>query len=185
MKSSNIAFTKLSCAHQQQVFEWLDKPHIKEFWDNSIEHRQDIVLFINGRQEPSPYADGIFTYWIGTINNDPYCLLMTSDMIDVPELPEYYRPYLASDGKTCSLDFMVGNDKYVGQGLAAPTLQAFMKFMKNVDKSITRFIIDPEESNPRAKHVYEKAGFMVVDEFVSTKGTGKGLKHFLMVKDLA
>lgn len=181
---SKISFEKLSVTNHHHLLDWLKEPHVIEFWDNSNEHRQDLVLFMNGRREPSPYAEGIFTYWIGKIGSDPYCMLMTSEMIVVPELPEYYRPYVAITGKTCSLDFMIGNRKYLGQGLAAPTLNAFMQFMKGVDADITRFLIDPEESNPRAKHVYEKAGFIVVDEFVSTKGSGAGARHYLMLKDV-
>ncbi len=180
-----IHFEKATLSHQAAIFKWLDAPHVKEFWDNSSEHREDILLFINGRKAPSPYSDGIFTYWVGTIGNEPYCLLMTSDMFDSADLPSYYRDCLSKTGKTCTIDFMIGNDKYVDTGLAAPTLEAFTTFMqKNIDPIIDTFMIDPEEANSRAKHVYEKAGFQTISEFVSTQSSGKGLKHFLMIKKM-
>ena len=60
-----------------------------------------------------------------------------------------------------------------------------MQFMREkMDPSIDTFMIDPEEVNFRAKHVYEKAGFRTIAEFISTRGSGKGIKHFLMVKKL-
>ena len=179
-----IDFEKARLSHIAPIFNWLDAPHVKEFWDNTPEHREDIVLFVNGRKEPSPYSDGIFTYWVGSIENEPYCLLMTSEMLDIPDLPEYYRDCLSKTGKTYSIDFMIGNEKYFGKGLAAPTLEAFTKFIQtNIDDTIDRFMIDPEEQNTRAKHVYEKAGFETISEFISTHGSGYGIKHFLMIKD--
>lgn len=29
------------------------KPHAQEFWDTSQEHKNDILIFIDGRKEPS------------------------------------------------------------------------------------------------------------------------------------
>ena len=180
----NIHFEKATLPYHYVILEWLDAKHIKEFWDNTPEHRQDILLFMQGRKESSPYADGIFTYWIGFIEQDPYCLVMTSEMINDADLPSYYRECISKTGKTYSIDFMIGNENYFGKGLAAPTLDTFMRFMREkIDSSIDTFMIDPEEANPRAKHVYEKAGFQTVSEFVSTRGSGKGTKHFLMIRN--
>ncbi len=182
--SPNINFEQANILHQSTILKWLDAPHVKAFWDNTPEHRDDIIIFINGRKEPSPYADGIFTYWVGSIENDPYCLLMTSEMLDEPDLPQYYREHLSKTGKTYGIDFMIGSEKHFGKGLAAPTLKAFMQYLhEHHDKSIDRFMIDPAQTNPRAKHVYEKAGFHVVCEFISTQGSFEGVKHFLLIKD--
>ena len=75
---------------------------------------------------------------------------------------------------------MIGNLKFLGQGLAAPTLQAFTEFMKNsIDRTIDTFIIDPKENNPRAIHVYQKAGFILIKKFDYLNG-----KNVIMVKKL-
>lgn len=180
-----IHFEKATLPYYETILNWLDTYHVKEFWDNTPEHKQDILLFMQGRKEPSPYANGIFTYWIGFIDQDPYCLVMTSEMVDSVDLPSYYRECISKTGKTCSIDFMIGNENYFGKGLAAPTLEAFMQFMREEgDPSIDTFMIDPEERNARAKHVYEKAGFQTIAEFISTRGSGKGIKHFLMIKNV-
>lgn len=180
-----VHFEKATQEHINAIFTWLEAPHVQEFWDNTPEHREDIILFVNGRKAPSPYADGIFTYWIGSIENEPYCLLMTSEMLNSPDLPEYYLNCLSKTGKTYSIDFMIGNKDYVAKGLASPTLEAFMQYIHSqIDSTIDRFMIDPEESNARAKHVYEKAGFKTIAEFISSHGSGSGSKHFLMIKDL-
>lgn len=179
-----ITFEKASPAHRESIFEWLESPHVKEFWDNSPNHRDDILIFMNGRKEPSPYFDGIFDYWIGLVNNDPYCLVMTSEILPTQtDLSNLWRSNLSKNGKTFSIDFMIGNQKYFGKGLAAPTLEAFTGFIQaKIDPSIDTFFIDPEESNERAKHVYEKAGFHCIADFHRDCNGEKDVRHFLMVK---
>lgn len=181
----NIRFEKATLAHQDIIFEWLEEPHVREFWDNSPEHRMDIEIFMKGRQETTPYYNGIFDYWVGSIEDGPYCLLMTSTVNAEDDLPEEWGLYFSKTGKTFSIDFMIGNKNYFGKGLAAPTLKAFMGFIqKNVEPTVDLFMIDPAETNPRAKHVYEKAGFETVAEFVRDDGFFKNIKHSLMVKKL-
>lgn len=183
---SNIAITfeKASLKYRESVFEWLDAPHVKEFWDNSQSHRDDILIFMNGRKESSPYFDGMFDYWIGLIDNDPYCLVMTSEILPTQtDLSDLWRNNLSKKGKTFSIDFMIGNQRYFGKGLAAPTLEAFTGFIQaKIDSAIDTFFIDPEESNERAKHVYAKAGFHCIAEFHRDCNGEKDVKHFLMVK---
>lgn len=176
----NINFEKAQLHHQRIIFEWLNQPHVQAFWDNSEEHRNDIVLFMEGRKTASFYFDGVFTYWVGRDESTPFCLIMTSDLSLSPNISEIR--HLSTTGKTCSLDFMIGNIGYLSKGLAADTLKAFMSFMRKTDPIIDTFIIDPSEDNPRAKHVYEKAGFQVIDTYITEKGYFKGDNNFLMKK---
>lgn len=182
---TQIHFAKATLPFYDTILTWLDASHVKTFWESPPEHRQDILLFMQGREVPSPYADGIFTYWLGFFDAEPFCMIMTSEMIDDANLPSYYKQCISQTGKTYSIDFMIGSKKHFGQGLAALTLEAFMQFMRESDPSIDTFMIDPEEANVRAKHVYEKAGFHTLSTFVcarGSRGSSKDLKHFLMIK---
>lgn len=176
----NPHFEKATLAHKDVIFEWLEEPHVREFWDNSPEHCMDIEIFMKGRQEATPYHNGIFDYWVGSIEIMPYCLLMTSTVNPKDDLPEGWGPYLSKTGKTFSIDFMIGNKDYFGKGLAAPTLKAFTGFITDkVDRAVDTFIIDPNKNNPRAKHVYEKAGFKIIGGFMR-----RGENFYLMVKTM-
>ena len=84
----DIHFKQATLLEKDIIFGWLNKPHVQEFWDNSPAHREDILNFMNSRKEPSTYADGIFTYWVGSLENEPYCLLMTSEATAEDDLPE-------------------------------------------------------------------------------------------------
>ena len=59
------------------------------------------------------------------------------------------------------------------------------ELQKEGDQEIYTFIIDPDASNLKAKHVYEKGGFRVVGDFYRDFGSEKNVKHLLMVKHLS
>ncbi len=182
-----MQFKKASIEQKDTVLSWLKEPHIQEFWDNRPEHARDILIFMNGRKEPSPYSDGIFDYWVGFVHDEPYCLLMTSEIKPTESnLTTLWKTHLSKLGRTFTIDFMIGNRKYLGCGLGGPTLEAFTKFIQEeVDRSIDTFFIDPADSNPRAKHVYEKAGFKVVATFHRDFGKEKNAKHHLMIRNMS
>ncbi len=177
----NIHFEKISQKHKETIFQWLEEAHVKEFWDNSQDHKDDILNFIEGRKIPSTYCDGLYVYWIAKINSEPYALIMT-----IQEKPEYdiaplKKIYLSKTGHTYGLDFMIGNKSYFSKGLGAPTLVKFMDFFrKEVDPKADTFLIDPEESNPRARRVYEKAGFEYMGDFIGF--ISKSNTHLLVKK---
>lgn len=178
-----MRFEKVSLKHKDIIYEWLEYPHVKEFWDNSQEFKDDMLIFMYGRKSHSSYFNGIFTYWIGKIEEDPYCLVMTS-VVDANEnILELWKDNLSKSGKTYTIDFCIGNKNYLGKGLASITLETFTKFFqKNIDNNADTFFIDPDENNPRAKRVYEKAGFELIGTFDMEMGFFKGHKSLLMVK---
>lgn len=182
-----ITFEQLSHAYKDTLFNWLSEPHMQEFWDNSQEHKDDIINFINGRVTPSLYFDGVFTYWIGLIENEPFCFILTAQENSNRPCPQLYTDYMSTTGSSYSLDFGIGNTAFLNKGLAAPSLEAFTIFFKTqIDPSADTFFIDPDADNPRAQHVYEKAGFKLVGEFIAEKvyWDFTGEKSYLMVKKM-
>lgn len=182
---NSIYFEKVNQQHQETIFSWLAELHMQEFWDNSQEHKDDILNFINGRVSPSVYFGGIFTYWIGMLDNEPFCFILTAEVHPDDECEPIWKEHLSTTGKTYSIDFGIGNSKFLGKGLAAPTLKKFTAFFqKKIDLLVDTFFIDPDENNPRAKHVYEKAGFNLVGNYDVQNGVFKGNVSYLMVKKL-
>ncbi len=181
----NIQFEKVNLKHQKDIFEWLKEPHMQEFWDNSQGHKDDILNFMNGRTEPSNYFKGMNSYWVGSIDGKPYSLIMTHAENESTNPPGYMKPYLSNSGKTFGLDFCIGNKNFFGQGLGASTLIAFMEYFSSViEPEVDTFLIDPFTNNPRAIHVYQKAGFQVMCEFTQEGGYFNQHKGVLMVKKL-
>ncbi len=183
---NNLIFKKATLDDKDTIFSWLDEPHVIEFWDNSQAHRDDILNFMMGRQQPSPYFDGIFDYWLGYINEEAFCFLLTSPVTATQDIPQLYKQHLPADGNAYGIDFCIGNTSCLGKGLAASTLQAFMQyFVAKVDTNTCRFFIDPDAHNPRAIHVYAQAGFEKVGEFIMPGGVFAGEKSVLMAYDIS
>jgi|ERR1700722_3779392 len=180
----NIHFEKANLQHQKFILAWLEEPHMKEFWDNSQGHKDDILNFIHGKKQH--YFYGTTMYWVGFLDDQPYSFLLTDQIhSDQEDLTDLHRDQQSKTGTTISIDFGIGNKTFLGKGLAAPTLQAFIKFYNaQIDQKADTFFIDPDESNSRAKHVYEKAGFEVVGEYNMCQGFFKGNSSYLMVKKL-
>lgn len=175
----NNRFEKATFQYQKAIFD----PHVKEFWDNSQAHKDDILNFMNRKKEPSDYFGAIFTYWVGLFDDVAYCLIMTHEENESMDLPDNYKPYIFICGKIFGLDFCIGNTEYLGKGLAAPTLITFMDyFVKEIETDTDTFLIDPFMNNPRAIHVYQKAGFQIKCEFTQEGGYFDQSKGFLMVK---
>ncbi|MBX9977871.1 MAG: acetyltransferase [Alphaproteobacteria bacterium] len=178
-----ITFEKATKVHQAAIFDWLKKPHIKEFWDNSQKHKDDILNFMDGRKEPSPYFGGMNTYWIGRMNDIPYAFIISHEENKETNPPAYLTPYLSPSGKTICLDFCIGNVDFFCKGYAASTLTAFMDyFSQEIEPATDIFLIDPYLNNPRAIHVYEKAGFDIMNEFTQDGGYFDQTKGLIMIK---
>jgi len=162
--------------------EWLEKDHVREFWDNSQELKDDIRIFVEGRKEGSPYFGGIFDYWVGSYDAEPFCLLMTSYLLPQEELPEIWKDHLSTTGRSISIDFFIGDERYLGRGLAADTLRGFVQFFHSkIEPDADTFFIDPSLENPRAQHVYAKAGFVPIGTYVVKSVVFKGRENQLMV----
>lgn len=182
-----IRFEKASHKHKDIIFQWLSEPHMIEFWDNSQEHNDDILNFMDGRKTPSTYFCGTFVYWVCYVDDQPFAFLL-SDLFrsDQPNLSDVHLANLSKTGHTIGLDFGIGNPNFIGKGLAAPTLEAFVAYYtSHIDPKADTYFIDPNTDNPRAIHVYEKAGFKKVGNFIMQEASFfKGEPSHLMVKKI-
>jgi RimJ/RimL family protein N-acetyltransferase len=62
-------------------------------------------------------------------------------------------------------------------GLSWRTLQAFAK---SASQDVSALLVDPEAANEKAIHIYNKAGFIKVGEFVRKEGIFVNKLHFVM-----
>ncbi len=181
----NIHFEKVTGAHLDTIFSWLRQPHIMEFWDNTQAHKDDIVNFAEGRKTPSSYAGGKYDYFLAYLEDEPFAMLMTIQETHKEDIGEEKLKRLSKTGHTYGLDYMIGNPKFFGKGYGSQTLSDFIDyFRKIVDPKADAFLIDPASDNVRAKHVYMKAGFKHVCDFMmegDVSGAGK-LHHLLLKK---
>jgi len=179
-----LSFEKVGLQHIETIFSWLAEPHIQEFWDNTQDHKDDILNFVNGRKEPSNYCDGKYVYWIANSDDYPFAMLMSIEETAEDHKDDIKLHHLSKTGHTYGIDYMIGDKNYFGKGHGAKTLSKFIDFIRNeFDPKADTFIIDPACDNPRAKHVYIKAGFEHVTDFVMYGDmSGAGKLHHLLIK---
>lgn len=166
-----FTFRLAAIKDEPMIKEWWTKPHVMEFWDNSPEMWQNVENYFQGKKE-------LFDYWIGFYNQEPFALFMTSELEkNLPE-DDPYAKWVEGEELTITIDFMIGNEKFIGKKLSHVVLRQFSLFMK--ENGASAVIIDPAATNPRAVHVYQKAGFQIVGTFYSNMPYFHGVKHLMM-----
>ena len=89
------------------------------------------------------------SYWIGYSQGVPFAFLITAP----------------AEGDAITLDLFICDLNYLGKGLAVPMMHAFLV---GHFPHVKRVLIDPEATNARAIHVYQKAGFKIEGEFIAS-----------------
>lgn len=159
--------------HQGQfelIYRWFMKPHVREFFDDPETGRSlpDLQHYLAGE-------DHFWTPWLAYHDKTPFAYLMTA-LVKKRETGIWAK-WREKEGKTYSLDLLIGEDAFLGQGMSHLLIQ---KFIKDKFSHATAFLIDPELRNLHAIHVYEKAGFNIVEEFKGEHGEFAGIPHVMM-----
>jgi ribosomal protein S18 acetylase RimI-like enzyme len=140
---SNFYFAPAKSSQISLIHRWLQQEHIKE-WIHGV----GLQNTLNGL-EKFFQGESTTTYWIGYHKDTPFTFLITS--------PE------GNDATT--LDLFICDLNYLGKGIAVPMIR---EFLSSQFPNVKRVLIDPEATNKRAIHVYEKIGFKIIGEFVAS-----------------
>jgi len=154
MKTKQFTFELATIKYQELIHSWLQQPHVMQWFcgqglKNTI---QELGQFL--------HDSSIFQYWLAFDQNHPFALLITSS-IDKPS--DELTRWCSESGDAITLDILIGDPNYLGKGLAHRLIQ---DFLVNQFAHVKEVLIDPDMANLRAIHVYKKAGFKIVGEFV-------------------
>ncbi len=128
------------------LFEWLSLPHISAWWRESKDYEVFAKKYKNSIaiDDVSPYLIYHDDKSIGYISwyNAAMCPIRTEKFPD----PTY------------GIDLFIADTDYVGKGYGSKIIKQFIDeiIMPMKPKNI---IVDPEITNERSIHVFEKAGF--------------------------
>lgn len=153
-----ITFKAFSKTHFPLMLKWLNKPHIKQFWDQEITYTEILI----GKK----YTDYVNGYKIedGEKKNiHCYIIYIEKEAIGYIQLYNAYDfinyPSLINMPKSlATIDFFIGNENYLGKGIGKDVLEQFnFHGYKNV-------LVDPDATNIPAIKTYERAGFIKIKE---------------------
>lgn len=159
MNSSRFTFAPAQSSQRALLHRWFAQKHIHE-WMHGI----GLQNTLNGLEEFFLGQSSVI-YWMGYSDNTPFAFLITEPI----------------EEDTITLDLFICDVNYLGQGFAVPMIHTFLL---NKFSHMKRVLIDPEATNKRAIHVYEKAGFKIVGEFIASWHPVPHYQMELAMKDL-
>jgi RimJ/RimL family protein N-acetyltransferase len=158
----NIAFCPVEREHYALLREWLNQPHILEWWGDPEEELGFIRDMVEGRDTTRPFLFtvdgapiGYIQYWfIGHHQNEEW-------IKDNPWLAD-----LPSDA--VGVDVSVGDPSLLSQGYGSAAVKAFA--VQLLEEGHSTIVIDPDRGNHRAVRAYEKAGFRTIQHLDGRTG---------------
>jgi RimJ/RimL family protein N-acetyltransferase len=155
--NQNLTFSPLEGKFKSIVLSWFKKSHVQAFYygDGLQSTLNNIELYLKGINHNDIYS---FDHWVAFYQKKPFGFLMTSPI-------EKDQEYAIKNASTITLDLLIGEEAFLGKGLAVEMIQSFIldKF-SNTDY----FLMDPSASNTKAIHIYEKVGFKKIADFIPT-----------------
>jgi len=156
---TSFHFAPAKLSQQALIVQWLEQKHIKEWLhgiglQNTLNGLED---FFQGKSDT--------TYWIGYDEETPFAFLITSPEGD----------------NAITLDLFICDVDYLGKGISVPMIR---KFLVTHFSEVKRVLIDPEMTNTRAIHVYQKVGFKIIGEFIASWHPVPHYQMELYMKDL-
>lgn len=172
MQLPHFIFKHVDLAHRSLVHSWLKEPHASMwFYGQGLENTfKYLDEFLQGSDRAQ--------YWLAFDGEKPFAFLITSN---IQKPSDGLSRYCIEEGKAITLDMLIGDLDYLGKGLAHSVIQ---QFLLDQFPYVSEVLIDPEATNTRAIHVYEKVGFIIIDEFIPSHSPHLHLMMRLSMKKL-
>lgn len=177
-KNKQMNFLPLETKFKATILNWFEADHVKEFYygDGLQNTLDNINLYCQGINHNGDYS---FDHWVAFIDNKSFGFLMTGTIEGPYDINDDYNKWYRPGKNIFTLDLLIGSQKFLGKGLAHRMIQ---EFILNKFSSADFFLIDPEKSNLKAIHVYQKVGFKKIGEFCPSHNP---VPHVMMKIDVS
>ena len=140
-----IEFRKLTAGDYPLLLKWLQRPHVKQYWNNGDDTLEKVAHH---------YAldKSQVQYYIAMQDNQ-----------DIG----FYQ-YNLSNNRNIGIDMFLANADQLSQGLGTICLNAFGDFICKI-KDCHSLSVDPHPDNKRGIRCYEKCGYVYDDAASSAK----------------
>lgn len=176
--TKKLRFTFRPVVESQQVLihEWLKQDYIQEWihgegLQNTLKGLTRFIQDYSVTKKIDRESE-LTQHWIGYERDRPFVYLLTSNIFKGDD--SVYSSNRQTNGLAITLDMFIGDRDYLGKGFAA---QIIREFLVSHFSDVSEVFIDPEQSNKRAVHVYQKAGFQIIGDFIAS---WHPVPHYLM-----
>jgi len=156
---SQLHFRPLTPADYPLLLDWLQRPHVKEWWDDGDDTLEKVAAHYGDEDDTVRF------------------LLIETDAAGATQPLGYFQYYLEPDD-TVGIDQFLADAGRLGQGLGTQAVQAFCDLII-AERNPRRIILDPDPANGRAVRCYEKAGF----RHYETVPTDEGHLAYMMARE--
>jgi RimJ/RimL family protein N-acetyltransferase len=155
----NITFMPLQKAHLLLLLDWLEKPHVKAWWDQDVTWTIELVAenygsYVDGYKLENGIRKPLWAY-IACVSNKPVGYIQLYNAHDYPRDDGLSLDHLPKS--LGAIDIFIGEEAYVGKGYGSAILTQFME--EYVDPQFDACFVDPDLDNVQAIRAYENAGF--------------------------
>lgn len=163
-----IGFRAMTPEDLPLMAQWLDSPHMRQWWGDPETELGYIRDMLDGRDTTRPFfilldgaPVGYIQVWFLADNREsegpehPWIL----------ELPE----------RAVGVDISLGPEELLSRGLGSRAVAAFVADLRAEGHDI--IIIDPDPANGRAVRAYEKAGFRPIPGLIGRTGDALIMQH--------
>jgi RimJ/RimL family protein N-acetyltransferase len=154
-----FSFQPLERTDLPLLHEWLNRPHVAEWWDDQRD--LEYVERTFGADLESP----LIRMFLACVDSEPVGYIQVYQVLGAD--PEWWTE--ETDPGARGIDQFLANAQQLGQGLGSSMVRQFVARLF-ADPAVTRVQTDPSPSNGRAIRAYEKAGFRRVGEVVTPDG---------------
>ena len=154
MHANSIIFKPLKLEHCAQLHEWLQLKHVMQFWDDGDRTLQQVIDHY--------LVDDNTLRYIFYIDGEAAGYFQSYKIM--PDSQDVYAKFALADMDHIGIDFFIGNILFLDKGLASTILYYFIRTYCG---SNLRIIADPESTNSRALHIYQKYGFTKIGEYMA------------------
>jgi RimJ/RimL family protein N-acetyltransferase len=151
-----ITFTPLAESHFPLLLKWLEKPHVKKWWDHDVKWTSALIQgkytdYVKGYKLDNGVPKAISAHIIYA-DNTPIGYIQIYNAYDFAR----GEPLIDLPARLGAFDVFIGDEAYLKQGVGS---QAIAQFLKEHGTSYTHVFADPENTNIAAIRAYEKVGF--------------------------
>ena len=165
-------FKSVDKAHRLLVHSWLTQPHVaKWFYGQGLKNTfKYLDEFLHG--------SSLLQYWLAYDKTHPFALLMTSS---VCKPNDELTGWCSEEGDAITRDMLIGDTHYLGKGFSHILIQ---EFLFSQFPQVAEVLIDPDITNSHAIHIYKKAGFTILGEFIPSHSPNPHYMMRLNMKEL-
>ena len=164
-----IAFRPLVASDLAQLHEWLQREHVRRWWDDHEtldEVTAHYLPSIEGR-EPSDH-------YVILVDDRPVGMIETYLVSDHPD----YAALVDVGPAVAGVDLLIGEPELTGRGLGTEVLRRFVDDVVFARTEIHACMAGVDVENAASLRAFAKAGFAVVRDFEE-----EGRQHRLLRRD--